>query len=133
MSPARPSDLSPSDDQGRILIVDGDALARWSLVEYLQRWRMVVATGDTAAALAIVAQGDVRTLILSDDLDPGDCDAIQAAAEDQRRDVVTVRTVTNVRGAKRPRRRCKLLEKPFALESLARLVGIGDSSIPSSQ
>lgn len=118
-----------SDFPGRILIVDDDALARWSLVEYLQRWATVVAAADTASALAVIARGEVTTLILSDALDPGDVETIQTAAEDQYRGVRTILTVTNLRAAKRPRRRCKCLEKPFALEDLAKLLGFNPALI----
>lgn len=115
-------DAPTSDFPGRILIVDDDALARWSLVEYLQRWATVIAVAEMASALAVIARGEVTTLILSDALDPGDVETIQTAAEDQFAGVRTILTVTSLRAAKRPRRRCKCLEKPFALEDLARLL-----------
>jgi DNA-binding NtrC family response regulator len=116
---------------GRVVIVDGDPLARWSLGTYLRRWYTVEEAECGPAGAEIVRAPDLAVLILSDEL-PGQCIAqLEEIAQRHHPNARVVRTVTGV-NPKRPRSRALLLEKPFQLHELACLLGIPAAEVRCS-
>lgn len=126
---ARTSALSSNTTgYGRLLIVDGDSLARWALVQFLERWFAVSAVDSLEEATALLERGDVTALVVSDDLPGGQIDAIEERARRRNPQLLTVRTVDGV-AAKRPSGGCVRLEKPFQLRDLARLLGVPEREL----
>lgn len=119
----------PADSHGRLLIVDQDPLARWSLATYLQRWFAVDATDSLNEGTELLERGDVAALIVSDELPGAQIDVLEARARQLNPRVATIRTVTGVLGAKRPTTGAIRVEKPFQLPNLARLLGVPESEL----
>jgi DNA-binding NtrC family response regulator len=122
--------MSHTPTRGRLLILDKDALARWSLTQYLERWFSVTATDSLDEARRLIARGDVSALVVSDDLPGHQIDAVEDEARRLNPQVTTVRTVTGVLGTKRPTTNSLRLEKPFQLGDLARLLGVSEAELP---
>ncbi|MBN2448632.1 MAG: hypothetical protein JXO22_18040 [Phycisphaerae bacterium] len=114
---------------GRLLIVDPDSLARWSLTAYLSRWFSVEAAESLEDATRMLSTGCVNALVVSDDLPATALDGIEEQARQCQPPVATIRTVTGVHGSKRPPAGCVRLEKPFLLADLARLLGVPEHDL----
>jgi DNA-binding NtrC family response regulator len=112
--------------RGRVLVVDTDPLARWSLSMYLSRWFVVDATASLEDAERLLQRGDTRALVVSGDLPGSDIDRVEELARRCSPGVVTVRTDTGVVGIKRPSVGCVRIEKPYRLTDLARLLGVSE-------
>lgn len=115
----------PRQSRGRLLIVDRDPLARWSLATYLQRWFSAAATDSLDDARQLLDAQDVCGIVVSDDLPGREIDLLEAEARRRNPHVAAIRTVTGVNGAKRPTGDVVLrLEKPYRLADVARLLGV---------
>lgn len=129
MSAVRKHPAADADPRGRLLVVDDDPLARWSLATYLQKWFDVDATDSLDDATALLAQDDVCALIVSDELPGAQIDTLEARARQLHPRLKTIRTVTGVLGSKRPPAGVIRLEKPFQLSELASLLGVPASEL----
>ncbi len=108
----------------RVLIVDGDPLARWSLSTYLKRWFTVDATASLDEAMRLLDARDVAAVVVSGALPGNQIDEVEAHARARNPAVKTIRTVANMRATKRPCPSTRQLEKPFRLRDLAQLLGV---------
>ena len=114
---------------GRVLVVDPDALARWSLSMYLSRWFIIDATATLADAERLLQRGDTRALIVSCELPGSDIDRVEEQARRCNPGILTVRADTGVVGIKRPSVGCVRIEKPYRLTDLARLLGVSEAEL----
>ena len=130
---AKPNAQQAPVARRRLLIVDDDPLARWSLTSYLQRWYDVAAVASAVEAETLLDGGGMAAMVVSGELPGNHIDQIEAHAQAQNPDIRTVRTVTNVRGPKRPCGSGRQLEKPFKLSDLARLLGVPEGEIPEDE
>lgn len=132
----RPADLplrkAVGQRRGALLIVEPDVLAQWSMRMYLQPWFEVCSAASVAEAAAELAARPFAALIVWDEFPDRAAERLIAAATKVNPDVLIVRTATGVnRNGASPR--IRLLEKPFQLEELARILGIPPAELPASQ
>lgn len=117
----------------RVLILEPDELARWSLSTYLRRWFDTRVAGSLDEAVDLLGTFAVDALIVSGEVDPTGLDRIEVAAQKRSPDALMIRTVTRVSdtsggGASR----WVELEKPFDLAALAELLGVAATPSPST-
>lgn len=111
-------------DCGRVLIVEQDALTRWSVSVYLEQWFEVITTDSANEACRLLQERPVVALVVSDDLPGSAVEQLGTLARSFNRKAAIVRTVTEGYDRGGSCERCLRLEKPFDLASLARLLGI---------
>lgn len=110
----------PPDDN--LLVVEPDALLRWSLVTYFSKWFNVFAVASTEAAAEIIDEELINAVIVSDALDATSVQAMEQRAVDCNHDVRIIRVVTSLRSATKDPFATGTLEKPFELAALADLL-----------
>lgn len=128
MEPTRLNGSPSARQRGRVLIVDRDALARWSISTYLQRWFAVQATECAEEAERLLDGEPLVVLIVSDDMPGRVLERLERRVQARCPEALVVRTVTGVR-PKRPRSRAVLLEKPYQLHELAACLGVPASEV----
>lgn len=121
-SPARPP--APAHDPPprveRLLVVEPEALVRWSLTTYLGRWFTVFAVESQRAADQILDDEAIDALVVSDDLQGRTSQAVVSHARARNPRVVVVRTMSGPDDATTtPTDNAICLEKPFDLSILA--------------
>ena len=110
---------------GQLLVVEPEALLRWSLVTYLGRWFEVQSAETKLAAERILDQHRIDAVVVSDELSEPTMEEIEAHARSRNSAMRVVRTVTTERlDQPLPNDTC-CIEKPFDLARLARLLGVG--------
>lgn len=110
-----------------VIILEPDALTRWSVHTYLTRWFDVASTGDSQEADLILDEHTADAVVISDAVPALSVARIEAHARNRNPGVRLVHTVSDSPGQEgRPDQ----LEKPFELRGLARLLGVelGDGS-----
>lgn len=107
----------------RLLVVEPDRLTQWSIAKFLARWFTIRRTGSVDGARALLREQPVDDLLLSGNLPAGAAEALDAFAREQN---PAVRTILMVTGEGEPPRLpgANLIEKPFELSALARLLGV---------
>jgi DNA-binding NtrC family response regulator len=110
------------DKRGHVLLIDGDALTRWSVATYLSRWFVVEVAESPATARQVAGQRAFFGVVMSDQIAMHDADAISASANERNPHVRVVRTVVGAPEGSTPE--CLHLEKPFNLAELAQLLGV---------
>lgn len=119
------SDVRASDGRiGFLLIVEPEPLLRWSLATYLSKWFDVFPVESREAADRILDDHRVDAAVLSDALPQESVRALSEHVWEQRADAEIVQTVTSLRAASPPDATTMLIEKPFELARLARLLGV---------
>jgi DNA-binding response OmpR family regulator len=117
--------------------VEPEALFRWSLATYLQRWFDVVAAETGVAADEVMTQESVDALVFSADLSDSDANALAAHARRINPNVLVVCTFSGpeIREEMGREARTLCLEKPFDLSILARFLGVstGTSGVAEVQ
>ncbi|MGB2984783.1 MAG: hypothetical protein WBE26_02780 [Phycisphaerae bacterium] len=131
-SPTRRQDAmagntSPSPAR-RLLIVEPEALVRWSLVTYLTKWFDVFTADSRATADHILDDQLIDAVVVSDDLSDRAPEEIEARARSRNPAARVVRTVTDSPGEQTSGLNTPRLEKPFELSKLAMLLGVPDAS-----
>jgi DNA-binding NtrC family response regulator len=106
----------------RLLIVEPDRLTRWSIEQYLRSGFDVESADSAAAAQGPLDSGRFDAIVIADDLPDGGADNVEQRARSRNPDVATVRTTTHVSEAAPTTGRTVLLEKPFELTSLGRVL-----------
>ncbi len=119
-----PSDTRQSAKS--VLVVEPEALLRWSLTTYLGRWFQVFSTESGPAANQILNGRAVDAAILSDDLLNHDADELEAAVRSRNSSARVIRTISHPSNGDLGERATTYLEKPFELARLAELLGIKD-------
>jgi len=108
--------------QGNLLVVEPDALLRWSLVTYFSKWFNVFAVATTEAAIDILGEEAISAVIVADVLDATEVQRMEQMACDSNPDVRIIRVVTSLRSATQDPYAAGTLEKPFELAALADLL-----------
>ncbi len=107
-----------------LLVVDADPLLQWSLAAYLGRWFEVISTDSEADACRVIEDRPVDAVVVSDDLDGGAADKIEARAFQRNPSTRIVRTITNPSSGGSSPCETRRIEKPFRLSQLAELLGV---------
>jgi DNA-binding response OmpR family regulator len=114
--------------------VEPEALFRWSLATYLQRWFEVLASESGVAADDVLMRESVDALVLSADLSDSDASTLAAHARRINPNVTIICTFSGpeIREGMGREGRALCLEKPFDLSILARYLGVNTgASCPS--
>lgn len=128
--PGKPSTVR-ARRRGRLLIVEPDPLTRWSMSTYLKRWFKVMTADSFDEAGGLLEASTLEALVVTDGLPADQSRSIGQRARHRNPDVITVRTVTELPTSDaRLANGEKLLEKPFELARLARLLGVPEAEIP---
>lgn len=126
---ASTGDGSPRDRAEHLLIVEPEALVRWSLVTYLGKWFVVYSADSRTGADRVLDDHRIDALVVSDDLSDRAAKDIEAHARSRNSSVRVVRTVTNPSDGEEPVPDTPCVEKPFELSELASLLGVGDAPV----
>ena len=105
-----------------VLIVEPEALLRWSLVTYLGRWFQVFAPDSVSAADHLLDDQSIDAAVLSDDLPDGGTDQIECHLRIRNPNACVVRTSTRPWMDDATPPTAMRLEKPFDLTTLANLL-----------
>ncbi len=114
-----------------LLVVEPEALLRWSLVTYLGQWFKVLSAETKLAAGRILDQHLIDAVVLSDELSERAMDDIESLARSRNPETRVVRTVTTERRDQPLHNETSCIEKPFELMELARLLGVNETNTPS--
>jgi len=112
--------VSPPGDN--LLVVEPDALLRWSLVTYFSKWFNVFAVATTDAGVEILDEESINAVIVSDVFDASEVQRMERMACDCNPAVRIIRVVTSLRSAASDPYASAALEKPFELSALADLL-----------
>lgn len=107
-----------------LLIIEPEMLTRWSLVTYLGRWFAVQAADSCESAQVALKGQRVDGVVLSTEFPPWAVQAIERLARKTNPAVRVVRTITQQSQGVDLARGTLMLEKPFKLRDLARLLGV---------
>jgi len=121
-------DQKSEEMKARLLIVDPDALLRWSLSTYLSRWFRVYPTDSTDQAKIILDQHIIEAAVIYEDEPAHIADEIESYARKCNAHMRIVRTVMNLPGTPADDQRTQYIEKPFRLERLAQLLGVDENT-----
>jgi len=113
-----------------VLIVEPEALLRWSLVTYLGRWFRVFAADSVSAADRLLDEQPIDAAVLSDDLPDGGADQIERHLRIRNPTPCVVRISTRPTTSSGTSQTTARLEKPFDLTTLANLLKTKDSPAP---
>jgi len=117
--------ISPSQPAcGSLLVVEPDALLRWSLVTYFSKWFNVFAVATTDAGNDILREESINAIIVSDAAELPAAQRMERLARDYNPTVLIVRVVTSARSAAQDPYATGILEKPFELAELAGLLHV---------
>ena len=105
-----------------VLIVEPEALLRWSLVTYLGRWFRVFTADSVSAADHLIDDQSVDAAVLSDDLPGSGTDQIECHLRIRNPNACVVRTSTRPSMDDATPPTAMRLEKPFDLTTLANLL-----------
>lgn len=116
---------TPNSLIGRLLVVEPEALLRWSLATYLSKWFDVFPTDSRVTALRILDDHRVDGAVISDQLAPGSAPAITSRLQLRNPSATIVYTVISAETSAVEDRVRLQIEKPFQLADLAALLGVG--------
>ncbi|MBU0717038.1 MAG: hypothetical protein KJ749_02220 [Planctomycetes bacterium] len=127
----RTVDAAPSGGRvGYLLIIEPEALLRWSLSTYMSKWFDVFPTETIEAGLRILDDHTIDAVVLSDQLDVDAIERMEATARARNAATRVVRTVTHLNSGERRPEGFFCIEKPFELAQLATLLGAGSPDSP---
>lgn len=114
----------------RLLIVEPEALFRWSLSTYLRRWFDVRVADSSVGGDDVLAHENVDALVLSADLPNDDARMLAAHARRINPDVLIICTFSGPDGHEELTCDSGMLclEKPFDLSLLARYLGVATAT-----
>jgi len=115
---------TPFPPLARVLVVEPEALVRWSLVTYLARWFDVLSADSRSAADRILDDQQVDAIVVSDDLSDHAAEDVEAHARSRNPAARVIRTVTGPCTERTSNEDISCLEKPFELSRLATLLGV---------
>lgn len=133
--PTDPRRTSSAPSHGRVgylLIVEPEALLRWSLATYLSKWFDVFPTDSPEAADRILDDHDIDAVILSDQLAPDSVSELETRARSHNASARLVRTVTTLIPGGLRSEQAEFIEKPFELAKLANLLGVDARRSPKA-
>ena len=112
-----------------LLIVEPQALLKWSLVKYLSRWFEILVADNEGDAQRFLDEHHISAVVVSDELPEHTVRRIEARAKASNPEVQLVRTVADTALSQDnldPDDTAFCLEKPFALSKMAELLGISE-------
>ncbi len=112
-----------------LLIVEPQALLKWSLVKYLSKWFEILVADNEGDAQCFLNEHDIEAVVLSDELPEHTVRRIETRAKALNPSVQLVRTVADAALQQEvldPNDTAYCLEKPFALSKMAELLGIDE-------
>ena len=113
----------------RVLVVEPEALLRWSLTTYLDRWFTVFAAESQTAAQHILETDPIEALVVSKDLSDQGAKEVEELARARNPSVRIIGTVTHPSQRNTVAKQDWMLEKPFDLAELAKLLGVGTEAV----
>lgn len=122
-SMSKDAGASSEYERKSLLLVDPDPLLRWSVETHLHQWFDVTAAANLKDALASLRNARFEAIILSAALGGSMCD-IEAEARARNKNVKIIRLTTGNQPASAAGSVVSL-EKPFRLEALAEILGVG--------
>lgn len=132
--PINPGRANPNPSHGRVgylLIVEPEALLRWSLATYLSKWFDVFPTDSPKAAGRILDDHAIDALVVSDQLPAESVGELEQHVRSQNASARLVRTVTGLESEDGTTSGWLCIEKPFELAKLAGLLGVDAGRSPS--
>ena len=111
---------------GYLLVVEPEALLRWSLATYLSKWFDVFPTDTGESADRILEDHRIDALVVSDQLPAESVDALEFHARSCNAATRVVRTVTSLNRDAVTDQGTFCIEKPFELVKLANLLGVDE-------
>ena len=133
--PSNPGCTSSPPSHGRVgylLIVEPEALLRWSLATYLSKWFDVFPTDSPEAADRILHDHAIDAMVVSDQLSPDSVSELETRARSCNASARLVRTVTSLVPGGMDSNQAQLIEKPFELAKLASLLGVDARHSPKT-
>ena len=122
-----PGDGDPT--RRTLLVVEPEALLRWSLTTYFSRWFSVHTATSVSNATEMIENTRWSVVVVSDNLADGTPDTVERHARDRDQDTLIVRMVTHRAAGTALPDDAKWLEKPFELSDLAAMVGVQPAAI----
>jgi DNA-binding NtrC family response regulator len=116
--------------RGQVLIVEPEPLTQWALRTYLSRWFSVDSTKSIASAQQVLEAHPVDVLVVSEEFSPTGLTYLERCARSLDPQVTVVRMVADPSKPRRRGQHAGVLEKPFELVQLARLLGIPECELP---
>jgi DNA-binding response OmpR family regulator len=116
--------------QGRVphlLVVEPEALVRWSLGKYLSRWFVVHCVDSRVAAERVLEDHQVDAVIVSFQRSHRLADEVETIARVRNPAVRVIRTCTNASEERPGEPDALYVEKPFELAELAGMLGVTDA------
>lgn len=112
------------------LVVEPEALLRWSVAKYLGRWFKVFAVDSAQEAAKVLDDTAVDAAVVSEDLPDRAIETIEGRLRRQKSPARVVRTATAMGNAGARSPAVLFLEKPFQLQALLRLLRepLGDAA-----
>lgn len=104
----------------RLLLIEPDSLTRWSVQRYLEPWFDVVNATDAAEGDRMIDEDRFDAVVISDTVPLSLVERVEQHVRELNPHVKVVRTVADDTDAGER----TLLEKPFELSQLARLLGV---------
>lgn len=127
-----PRHSEPIRQRRCLLIVEPEALLKWSLVQYLRRWFQILVADTEADAERLMNEHAISAVVVSGDLPNSSIQRIEAQALSGNPEILLIRTVTQPGDMPQPSLKEHRIEKPFALSEMAEILGIcDDRSDPS--
>ncbi len=120
----------PHGRVGYLLIVEPEALLRWSLATYLSKWYDVFPVESVEAADRILDDHAIDAVVTSDQLPIDSITALERRARERNAQARVVRTVTGLDLASTLADEIRCIEKPFQLAELAGLLSTGSDRSP---
>ncbi len=111
----------------RVLVVEPEALLRWSVVTYLSRWCYVLQVDSQTGADQLLDGHTVDAVIVADRLADGACSAVEEHVRSINPSARIVRT--GVSETEEHSTHPTFIEKPFELSKLAEALGINPSAV----
>ena len=109
-----------------ILVVEPEALVRWSLGKYLSRWFVVHCVESRAAADQVLEDHPIDSVIVSYHRDRRLAEDVEQIARARNQAVRVIRTVTQASEDRPDAPDTLYVEKPFELAELAGMLGVTD-------
>ncbi len=116
--------LRKASHRRRLLVVEPDRLTRWSIKAYFDGVFDVGVAESAASVYKLLEECPADAIVVADDLPNGDADSVESHARSRNESVTIVRTMTAPTEAGTQVTGVSRIEKPFALSSLARLLGV---------
>jgi len=108
--------------QRKLLVVEPEALLRWSLSTYLSRWFRVFAVESSTAADRVLNRRRIDAAVVSEDLPNHEADVVETHVRNANTQARIIRTASSPIEGRSEGAAVGRIEKPFKLSELASLL-----------